>query len=132
MRQIHDTTTKEEKNKPKEKLLLCHAVCHLKDTSRKGIQKICDEACARRFKDLLGIDRLMVAYHKPDSIRKVLIPSRLRECTAEIFNAKHHVENNDMRQPEKNTNVVEDRLEELNDDLSNKEIFNRKMHKLNQ
>ena len=37
-----------------------------------------------------------------------------------------------MGQPEENTNIVEERLEELNDDLNNKETFDKEMHKLNQ
>jgi hypothetical protein len=74
----------------------------------------------------------MVAYHKPDNIRRVLIPSRLRECEGEIFNTKHYAENNNIGQPEEDTKIVDKKIEELNDDLNNKEIFDREMYKLNQ
>ena len=47
----------------KKIVLLCQE-CHPKDVSRRALQRVCRETCGPVFKDLLVVDREIVAYHK--------------------------------------------------------------------
>ena len=51
--------------------------------------------------------------------------SKLRDCEEETFHTKCYVINNDIGQPEEDASIVENKLEELNDDINNKETLNR-------
>ena len=93
-RLMKNPTSHQVESKQKEKLFLYYAACHPKDTSRKMIEEFYNATCARKFRDLLGIDRLMIACHKTDSIRKALMPSRLRDCKEDKRNTKCHAINN--------------------------------------
>ena len=47
--------------------------------SRCAAQRIYRETCGPVFKDLLGVDRAMVAYHKRKNLKDLVIPSRMKD-----------------------------------------------------
>ena len=66
--------------KDMSKIVLLHQEYHPKDVSRRTIQRIYKETCGPVFRDLLGIDRAMVAYHKSKNLKDLVIPSRMKDC----------------------------------------------------
>ena len=42
------------------------------------------------FKDLLEVDRMIIAYYKPPNIRSLVISSNLKKCAGKINNTKYH------------------------------------------
>ena len=48
------------------------------------------------FKDLLNIQQLTVAYHRPDNIRDLLIPSKLKYCNGQENQVEFYLKDADL------------------------------------
>ena len=77
---IHLKSNSKLMAKDMSKIVLLHQEYHPKDVSRRTLQRIYRETCGPVFRDLLGIDRAMVAYHKSKNLKDLVIPSRMKEC----------------------------------------------------
>ena len=53
---------------------------HPKDVSRYALQGIYRQTCGPVFRHLLGIDRAMVAHHKPKNLKDLVIQIRMKDC----------------------------------------------------
>ena len=62
-----------EEGKDMRKFMLLNQEHQLKDLSRCSIQRIHRETCGPVFKDLLGVDKSMVAHHKPKNLKDFMI-----------------------------------------------------------
>ena len=71
-------------------VVLLHPTCHPKETSRKRLQMMFNEACNEKFKDMLNIDKCMIACHNPDNIRRLITPSSLKKCRGMENSAKNY------------------------------------------
>ena len=45
------------------------------------------------FEDLLGVEKDMVAYHKPKNLKDLVIPSRIKVCMERDLRASTYVKN---------------------------------------
>ena len=77
---IHLQCNSKLRAKDMSKIVLLHQEYHPKDVSRRTLQRIYRETCGPVFRDLLGIDRAMVAYHKSKNLKDLVIPSRMKDC----------------------------------------------------
>ena len=77
---LHSKFNSKLRTKDMSKMVLLHQEYHPKDVSRRTLQRIYRETCGPVFRDLLGIDRAMVAYHKSKNLKDLVIPSRMKEC----------------------------------------------------
>ena len=67
------------------KIILLHPTYYPKDLSCKILHNIFTSTYKDVFKHPLGIDNLMIAYHIPDNLRKLVMLNNLKECN-EIMN----------------------------------------------
>ena len=81
----------EKESKDMKKILLLHQECHPKDVSRYALQRVYRETCGSVFKDLLGVDKAMVACHKPKNLKDLVMPSRMKDCNEVDLKASTYV-----------------------------------------
>ena len=72
-------SNKRNANKDMKVKVLLHPTCPPTDTSSKRLQMIFNETCKEKFKDMLNIDPCTIACHNPDNVRRLIIPSSLKE-----------------------------------------------------
>ena len=60
-------------------MILLNQKLYPKDVSRCVLQIICSENCGIVFREILGIEKLMVACHKPSSLQDLAMPSKLKD-----------------------------------------------------
>ena len=75
-------------------ILLLHQEYHPKDVLRCVLHIIYKEMRGPVFRDLLGVDRAMVAHHKPKNLKDLVIPSRMQNYNevylkASTYSEKH-------------------------------------------
>ena len=60
------------------------------------MQEIYVKTCGDLFKDLLDIQQLTVAYYRPDNIRDLLIPSKLKNCNEQENQVEFYLKDADL------------------------------------
>ena len=70
---------KKNNNKDMNGTMLLHPAHHPKDISRNKLQTMFNATCKARFQNLLKIDKKMIAYHNPNNLRNIIIPSSLKQ-----------------------------------------------------
>ena len=89
---LHSDLNLSQKSKDMSKIVLLHQEYHPKDVSRCALQRIHRETCGPVFRDLLGVDRAMVACHKPKNLKDLVIPSRMKDCVEPGLKASTYAE----------------------------------------
>ena len=76
--------TKKNKLESKEnklaKTIILHATYHSKDILRKILCCIYLDKCNKIFKELIEIERCIIAYYIPHNLRRLAILSNLKQC----------------------------------------------------
>ena len=76
-----------------KKISLLHQERHPKDLSRCSLQRMHRETCGPVFEDLLGVEKSMVACHKPNNLNDPVIPSRMKVCMKRDLRSSAYVKN---------------------------------------
>jgi len=81
--------------KPHQRLFF-HPTFHPKDISRKSMQEMYSKTCGEIFKDLLDVKQLTIAYHRPQNLRDLLMPSKLKTCDGEENQVQHYLQTTNL------------------------------------
>ena len=90
MLELIKPSNKKNKNKDMHGSILLYPECHPKDVSRNESQTMFKTTYKERFQDFLNTDECMIVYHNPDILRKLIIPSSLKQCEGIQNSANYH------------------------------------------
>ena len=93
------------KNKHMNETMLLYPSCHLKDDTSDKLQTMFNIACKERFQDLLKTDKWMIAYHNPEKLRNLIMPSSLKQCEVIENSANYNANKAGMQMMAKDTDV---------------------------
>ena len=122
--------------KDMKKIVSLHQAFHLKDISSSTLQRICNETCRPVLPDRLGVDQVMIAYHRPLNLKDLVIPSSMKPCIESNLKASSHLINSTERSGAKKTvekvkNIVEDNSVSAGMIMRLKETFDLVGHEIN-
>ena len=97
---------KKNMNRHMKGAALSHPTCHPKDTSRERSQMMFNETCKEKFKDALNVEKCVIACHNPDNLRRLTMPSSLKECEGVENSANFHADEAVIITMDKGTNMT--------------------------
>ena len=85
-------------------MILLYLTCYPKDLLHEILHNIFVSTCKYTFKDLLGMDNLMIACYMPNNLRKLVMLSNLKEYNGIMNQVSYYTKTKNL----KNLNTSED------------------------
>ena len=123
-------TTKKKESTPFNQRLFLHPEHYPGDTSRRSMQDSRKKTCGTMPQDLLNFKALTVAYYRPENVRDVLIPSKLKNCEKSIYKVSSHIKNATLEHCINETNYNELRQQDIDKEKDKLASEMRRLNKL--